>query len=90
MDNYLLNYTQVMMLMHRIEKMKNANLYLDNDQIVSSFISYVTDRTYGRGIYIKEKNNEYEVPRVMIDYLVKLTGADIFDEGGYKTISNNT
>ena len=81
---YDLDYTQVMMYVDKIRKLRLEPPYFE-DEATNYFEAYILKRT-NEIEQEKEKhkllpvNNKYTVSSRIIDYLTHLTGVDIFDK----------
>lgn len=86
MDNYeYLSYYQVMSLMYAIDKLRKSNQYF-SDGISENFEKYVIDRTSeiamcsSLKLKIKPNLSKYVLSKSMVEYLIRLTGVNIFDK----------
>lgn len=85
-DNfYYLGYYQVMSLMYAIDQLKKSNQSF-SDEILENFEKYVVNRTSEIATYspiklkIKPSASKYAVSKSVIEYLIRLTGVNIFDK----------
>lgn len=83
-DVYL-SYYQVMSLMYAIDEFRKNNQYF-SDGIAEKFQNYVVDRTFEISMYpsiilkIKPSLSKYMLSQSMVEYLIRLTGVNIFDK----------